>query len=197
MRMDAEAWDARYDKTELEWSAGPNDLFAELTADLPPGRALDVAAGEGRNALWLAQRGWDVRAMDFSAVGLDKGKLRAAETGTTVDWVLADVTTADLGNQAFDLVAVLYLQLASAILADVLPRCAAAVTPGGTLLVLGHDRDNLTRGVGGPQDADLLHTVELLRTASRGLTIERLEQVDRQTANGVAIDTLLIAERPG
>ena len=64
--MDAPEWDARYAATPMVWSAGPNALFAELAAGLPPGRALDVACGEGRTALWLAARGWQVRAVDFS-----------------------------------------------------------------------------------------------------------------------------------
>ncbi|MFL6133228.1 MAG: class I SAM-dependent methyltransferase, partial [Nocardioidaceae bacterium] len=72
--MDARAWDERYAASELIWSATPNRFVeAELTS-LPPGRAVDLAAGEGRNALWLADRGWHVTAVDFSLAGLDKGR---------------------------------------------------------------------------------------------------------------------------
>ena len=77
--MDAAGWDERYAASELVWSAEPNRFVAEVCADLAPGRALDLAAGEGRNAIWLAQRGWDVTATDFSAVGLDKGRRLAQQ----------------------------------------------------------------------------------------------------------------------
>lgn len=196
--MDAAAWDARYADRELTWSAGPNALFAEVVADLPPGRALDVAAGEGRTALWLARRGWAVRAVDFSAVGLAKGRARAAEEGLAVEWVLADVTATDLGQRAFDLVAVLYLHLPEPAMRAVLRRCADPVAGGGRLVVIGHDRDNLARGHGGPQDPELLHTPELLRAAAdaAGLVVRRAEQVLRPTDDGPAVDTLLVAERP-
>ena len=72
--MDAEGWDERYAGSELVWSAEPNRFVAEVCAELSPGRALDLAAGEGRNAIWLASRGWTVTAADFSQAGLDKGK---------------------------------------------------------------------------------------------------------------------------
>ena len=70
--MDAAAWDARYAGAELVWSAGPNVWVRELCAPMPPGVALDVAAGEGRNALWLVEQGWAVVASDFSAVGVER-----------------------------------------------------------------------------------------------------------------------------
>jgi len=195
--MDAAAWDARYRSAPLVWSAGPNALFAELTADLPAGRALDLAAGEGRNAIWLAGRGWRVTALDFSTVALDKARQRAASAAVDVTWVAADVTATDLGRAAYDLVSVLYLHLPPADLRDVLARAAAAVAPGGTLLVLGHDRDNLARGTGGPQDRALLYTAEDLAPAAAGLRIVRLAQVDRRVDEAVAVDTLLLAVHPG
>ena len=74
--VDAAGWDERYAATDLVWSAGPNQFVEAACADLPPGRAVDLAAGEGRNAIWLARRGWQVTAVDFSQVGLDKGAHR-------------------------------------------------------------------------------------------------------------------------
>lgn len=192
--MDAQEWDARY-AVAPQWSDAPNALAAELLSDLPPGRALDVAAGEGRMALWLASRGWQVTALDFSATGLARGRERAEQRGLEVDWRVADATATDLGEQAYDLVLVLYLHLPHAPLADVLARCARAVAPGGRLLVLGHDRENLLRGTGGPQDAALLYDVDALWAAAAGLVVERLGQVERRVDDRVAIDTLLVARR--
>jgi 2-polyprenyl-3-methyl-5-hydroxy-6-metoxy-1,4-benzoquinol methylase len=193
--MDAAAWDDRYASAPLVWSSTPNALFAEVTASLPPGRALDIAAGEGRNALWLAQRGWQVTAIDFSRVAIDKARARAAAAGLAVDWQVADVTVTAFGSQAYDLVAVLYLHLPPGEMRDVLVRAAAAVAPGGTLFVLGHDRDNLEHGCGGPQDPTILHTTDSLAEATTELTPLRLEQVRRPTPEGDAIDTLLVAAR--
>ncbi len=113
--MDAAGWDERYAASELVWSAEPNRFVAEVCADLAPGRALDLAAGEGRNAIWLAQRGWTVTATDFSAVGLDKGRRLADHAGVAerIAWVAADATTTDWPAE-FDLVVVAYLQLVEA-----------------------------------------------------------------------------------
>jgi SAM-dependent methyltransferase len=193
--VDAAAWDDRYASEPLVWSSEPNALFAELTAALPPGRALDVAAGEGRNALWLAERGWDVTAVDFSRVAIAKGRARAAAAGLAVRWQIADVTVTPFGVAEFDLVAVLYLHLPPDQIRDVLTRAAAAVAPSGRLVVLGHDRDNLRHGCGGPQDPDILYTRHSLAAATAELSVERLEQVRRPTPDGVAIDTLLVAFR--
>ena len=89
--MDSTAWDERYRSSELIWGAGPNRFLVEEVAGLPAGRALDLACGEGRNAIWLAQRGWQVVAVDFSAVALDKARRLADQRGTSVEWVMADV----------------------------------------------------------------------------------------------------------
>lgn len=192
--MDAKEWDARY-AAAPQWSDAPNALAAELLRDLPPGRALDLAAGEGRMALWLASLGWQVTALDFSAEGIARGRERAAERGLDVDWRVADATATDLRTEHYDLVLVLYLHLPHAPLVDVLQRCARAVAPGGRLLVLGHDRENLERGTGGPQDLALLYDVETLRSVAAGLVVERAEQVERAVDDRVAVDALLLARR--
>jgi SAM-dependent methyltransferase len=191
----AAMWDERYARSGLVWSAEPNALAASLLSNLTPGRALDVAAGEGRMALWLAELGWQVTALDFSATGLATGRSRAGGLGLRVDWRLADATTEDLGVAAYDLVMVLYLHLPEPDMRALLDRCAYALAPGGHLLILGHDKDNLLRGVGGPQDERLLYDTTLL-SPHGDLQVVRLEQVHRPAAGGVAVDTLLLATRP-
>ena len=93
--MDADAWDERYAASELVWSAAPNRFVEAECADLPPGRAVDLAAGEGRNAIWLAGRGWRVTAVDFSRVALEKAArvVAGSEAADRVEWVCADATT--------------------------------------------------------------------------------------------------------
>ncbi len=105
--MDASAWNNRYAAAQ-QWSDKPNALAAELLAELPPGTAIDVAAGEDRMALWLAAAGWQVTALDFSAAGLRRGQDRAEQLDLSVQWQVADATTADLGAERYDLVLVLY-----------------------------------------------------------------------------------------
>jgi ubiquinone/menaquinone biosynthesis C-methylase UbiE len=189
----AEEWDERYAERQ-QWSSEPNALIAELLAGLPPGDAVDLAAGEGRHALWLAARGWRVTAVDFSAVGLGRGRTQAGAEQVT--WVAADVTTWTARQDSLDLVLVAYLHLPEDYSLAVLTRAVGWLRPGGRLLVLGHDMDNLSAGVGGPQEPALLHSVERLAPVAGRLAVDRLEQVRRETPAGVALDTLLWGRRP-
>jgi len=194
-----DAWDERYSGPELVWGSGPNRFVAEETAGLPAGKAIDLGTGEGRNAIWLAERGWQVTAVDFSAVGLDRAARLAAERGVNVRWVHGDLLDYQ-PDDTYDLVLVVYIQLAPASLGQLLRTAAAAVAPGGVLFVIGHDRDNLSRGHGGPQDPEVLYTTTAVTAELGDLTISRAEQVSRvvQTPEGerTAIDTLVRAERP-
>jgi SAM-dependent methyltransferase len=162
--MDARAWDERYAGTELVWSSTPNQFVAAEVTGLPPGRALDLAAGEGRNSLWLAEQGWEVTAVDFSLVGLDKGRqLQAAHPNgrdLKVDWVHADVLEYEAGPAGFDLTLLAYLQLPEAQRRTAVRTGFSALSAGGTLLVIAHDSSNLAEGTGGPQDPTVLYTAE-------------------------------------
>ena len=197
----AAAWDKRYSAQELVWGAGPNRFVAAEVTALPAGRAIDLGTGEGRNAIWLAGRGWQVTAVDFSAAGLARAARLATERGVSVDWVRADLLDYQPAPGRFDLVLLAYIHLPAASLARVFRAAAAAVAPGGTLLVIGHDRDNITRGHGGPQDPDRLYTPAAVAGELDGLTVLRAEQVMRpvKTPEGerTAIDTLVRARAPG
>jgi len=200
--MDHHDWDRRYAAAPLVWSAGPNQFLEHETATLPPGRALDVACGEGRNAIWLAERGWRATGVDFSPVAIDKARAIAAERGVDADWIVADVTDWTPEPTAFDLVAVMYLQLDASGRAAAYRRAADAVAPGGTLLVVAHDLDNLDHGYGGPQDPSVLTTPESVVAVIGDLTVERAERVRRTVTTDAgpvdAIDTLVRARRtPG
>lgn len=191
--MRAEDWNARYAAAQ-QWSGGPNALVAELLADVPPGTAVDLAAGEGRHALWLAERGWAVTAVDFAAAGLDRGRTRPG--ADRIDWVVADVLAWNARPDSLDLVLVAYLHLPEPDTAAVLRRAVGWLRPGGRLLVLGHDVDNVEHGVGGPQDPAILSSVRRLAPVAALLEVDRLEQVRRQAPAGTALDTLLLGRRP-
>lgn len=170
--MDAEGWNDRYRASELVWSAGPNQFVEAELAGLPPGRALDLAAGEGRNAIWLARQGWQVTAVDFAQAGLDKG--RTLGVGLDIAWVCADATTWQRGpdDPAYDVSVLAYLQVSAADRRAAVRNAYAALRDGGTFLLVAHDSTNLTEGTGGPQDPSVLMTAEDVLTDLGGETFE-------------------------
>ena len=198
--MDAEAWDERYAATELVWSPGPNQFVEAECAELTPGRALDLAAGEGRNALWLARNGWTVTAVDFSRVALEKGREVAGDI--EVEWVVGDAT-AWSRDAAYDLAVVAYLQLVADERGAAVRNAFASLAPGGTLLVVAHDSSNLTEGHGGPQDASVLYTADDVLGDLDGASYDvvRADRVERrvQTEDGTAtaLDSLVRLVRRG
>ena len=196
--MRREDWDRRYAAVEHLWSPKPNRFLAAEVADLRPGRALDLACGEGQNAIWLASRGWSVTGVDYSEVAIAKARTRAAREGHAVDFVAADLLRYEAPPSAFDLVLLLYLHLPAPERRDVLERAAAALRPGGTFVLLGHDLSNLTEGVGGPSDPCLLYGPDDIASELGGLTIERAERVRRDVDREArdAIDVLVRARRP-
>jgi|SRR5450631_106758 len=205
--MTSAAWNQRYKDSDLVWSASPNIWVRQLTEDLPAGTALDIAAGEGRNALWLAARGWQVSAVDFSTVALQRARTLAQErlgrNAGRLTTLEADLQTWAPQTRSYDLVLVVYLHLPESQRSPVMAAAAEAVAPGGTLLVVGHDLENLSSGHGGPQDpavlyrpADIVADIETAR-----LLVVRQETAPRPVtgADGQlveALDTIVLARRP-
>lgn len=198
--MDAAGWDERYRGTEPVWSARPNRFVEQELAGLPAGRAVDLAAGEGRNAVWLAERGWGVDAVDFSAVALAKAERLAAERGVRLHTVCSDLTVWSAPDAAYDLALIAYLHLPRPQVAQVLRLAATAVRTGGTLLLVGHDASNPGQGFGGPQDPGVLYTAEQIaaewRPYARILRAEAVTRpVDSPEGPRTAVDALVRAER--
>lgn len=198
--MDRHQWDERYSGDELVWTSTPNQFLVAEVVGLRPGRAVDLGCGEGRNSIWLAEQGWEVTGIDFSRVGLAKAERFAELWGVGVTWIESAVE--DWTPQGgFDLVAMLYLQLPQPARSAALKAAASAVAPGGTLVIVAHDLDNLARGFGGPQDPDVLYRVsDVTETAvNAGLTVRRAEQavrtVDTDTGPRDAVDTVVTAQR--
>jgi len=190
---DAREWDSRYGGSDRVWSAAPNAWVATTVGEWFTGRALDLGAGEGRHSVWLAAKGWRVTAVDFSAVGIERGRRGAEDVGVRVDWVVDDVRTWEPpAGDVFDLVLVAYLHLAD----DVLIRVRDWLAPGGAIVMVGHALRNLTEGVGGPSNARLLATEAGYRMVAQGLAVEQLGEVIRHLPQGDAIDLVLVARRP-
>ena len=200
--VDSSAWDARYAAADLVWSATPNAVVARETADLMPGRALDLAAGEGRNAIWLASLGWRVTAVDFSAVATRRIREladdRLGQEAERVTAVTADLMAWTPEPGSADLVVLAYLQLVAGERRHAHRAASAALAPGGAFLLVAHHSDNLRHGVGGPQDPAVLFTPADVEADldGTGLVVERAERGDRAVPAGVALDVLVRAHRP-
>ncbi|HUF00969.1 MAG TPA: class I SAM-dependent methyltransferase [Gaiellaceae bacterium] len=195
--MRREDWDRRYAEVESLWSAKPNRVLVAETEGLATGRALDLACGEGRNAIWLAERGWRVTGVDFSRVAIAKARESAERAGVDVDLICADLLEYEPTRAAYDLVVVLFLQLPADERRRVLGRASGALAPGGTLLLVGHDLANLTEGVGGPRDPGVLYTPDDIVSELPGLEIAKAERIlrDVDDADRPAIDALVRARR--
>lgn len=198
--MEAEDWDDRYAASELVWSAGPNRFVEAICRGLRPGRMIDLAAGEGRNAVWFAENGWDATAVDFSAVAVAKAEQIAAKRGVEVETVVADLVDYVPEPAGYDLVLIAYLHLVPTERALVLERAAAAVAPGGHLLVVGHDVTNIEHGYGGPSDPRVLTSPdEIVAVLGSDFVVSRAEVVDREVdtdqGHRTAKDTLVVARR--
>jgi SAM-dependent methyltransferase len=197
-----EEWNRRYAGAELLWTARPNRFLVAEVGELPPGRALDLACGEGRNAVWLAERGWQVTGVDFADVALTKARNLAAARAVEVDWVQADLLAYSPERRGYDLVLLFYVQLPGAQRGEIVRAAAEGVAVGGTLLLVAHDSSNLEHGHGGPKEASVLYTAAdvVADLGGSDLEIERAELVERPiaTADGTAtaLDALVRARRP-
>ncbi len=195
-----EHWNRRYASADPHSTRVPSRFLVAEVNGMAPGRALDLACGAGRNAVWLAEQGWRVTAVDFSDVGLTMARDLARARGVEVQWIQADVVAWAPAPRAYDLVCVLYLQLPAPDRRVVLRHAVDAVSPGGALLVIGHDLLNLTEGWGGPSQADVLFTPDDIVAEIEGLQVEKAERVPRPVEDGgvvhEAIDALVRARRP-
>jgi SAM-dependent methyltransferase len=196
-------WEGRYraaaDAGDSIWGAAPNGWIAEQVAalGLQPDTAVDVGAGEGRNAFLLAEQGWRVTATDFSATAVEGMRARAAASGAAVDAVVADAT-AWRAPEPVALAVLCYLQLEPEALASAIARAAESLRPGGVLLGIWHDREDVARGLGGTMTPTIRTTPDETAAAARaaGLVVELSGRRDRAVAAGLACDCLLIARRP-
>jgi SAM-dependent methyltransferase len=191
--MDRHQWNERYAAQPILWAVDPDPFLGQELGHRPPGRALDLGAGEGRTTLWLAERGWDVTAVDFSDVALERGRQRveAAAGAGTVEWVLADLVEFDPTGATYDLVLLLFIHLPAEQRRRLLRLSAATLAPGGVVLVVGYDTTHATAGQGGPRDPAILFSPEDIAADLEGLRIERAERIEV----GDAVDAVVRAVR--
>jgi 2-polyprenyl-3-methyl-5-hydroxy-6-metoxy-1,4-benzoquinol methylase len=202
--LTAEFWDAKYEASTRVWSGRPNQRLVEQVSDLVPGRALDVGCGEGADAIWLAEHGWEATAVDVSTVALDRTAVHAIDRGVDdrLEIGMYDVMADQphLEEQAYDLVAVQFLHVPRPDLEPMLHRVAEAVAPGGQLLVVAHHPDDVASGVRPSHGPGLLFEPEQVLAALPAWHVEvaqaptREQQVDGRTVT--VKDTVVRLTRP-
>ncbi len=162
--FDQEWFEERYRSAPALWSGQPNPQLVAEIAELPPGTALDAGSGEGADAIWLAERGWRVTGVDFSTTALARAAEHAAARGEDVaariDWHHADLTTWAPPEAAFGLVSAQYMHLPPEPRAALFARLAAAVAPGGWLLIVGHDFSDHAAGAHRPDMPEMFFTAQ-------------------------------------
>ena len=201
----ADFWDAKYANEAYHFGTAPNAFLAAQAHRLQPGwRALAVADGEGRNGVWLAERGLQVDALEISPRAIEKARALAESRGVAGRYAArrADLADCDLDRGTYDLVAAIFIQFAPPEMrADLFRRLQAALAPGGLLLLQGYRPEQVELGTGGPPNPDHMYTERLLRDAFAGLDILQLRAHDDTIAEGRGHDGLsalidLVARKP-
>jgi SAM-dependent methyltransferase len=177
-------WDERYAVDEYVYGTLPNDFLVSRVASLPRGRVLCLGEGEGRNAAWLAQQGFEAHAVDASAVGLEKARRLAHARGVAVTTTVADLATWEAGEAQWDAIVSIYCHLPPPVRARVHGRIAQWLRPGGVFLLEAYTPDQLALKTGGPPVAALMMTLAGLRAELAGLEIEHGVETVRRVVEG-------------
>ena len=179
-----ERWEQRYGGDDYVFGTEPNDFLRANVGLLPPGRVLCLAEGEGRNAAFLAAAGYDVSSIDLTEAGVAKTRRLAADRGVSVAAEVGDLATADLGLQRWQAIVSIFAHLPPAVRRDLHRRVVAALAPGGVFLLEAYTPDQIGRGTGGPQTADLTMTLAALRQELAGLDVVTGQELERDVVEG-------------
>jgi len=177
-------WDARYGDHSWVFGTEPNDFLREQADQLPPGRVLCLAEGQGRNAVWLAQRGHDVTAMDQSAVGLEGARRLAAERGVRIGTVHADLAAYEIEPGAWNGIVSIYAHVDGELRARVHAQVERGLAPGGVFVLEAYRPDQIGRGTGGPSEDDRMVNLERLRRELPSLEFVLAREIDREVLEG-------------
>lgn len=177
-------WQARYSAAHYVYGTEPNEFLRDVVAGLPPGDVLCLADGEGRNSVFLAERGHRVTAVDLSANGIEKARTLAAERNVTITTVVADLATYDLGVARWDLIVSIFAHTPPAVRQRVHQAVVAALRPGGRFILEAYTPAQIGRGTGGPATADMTMTLAGLTSELAGLTMTHGVELERDIVEG-------------
>ena len=179
-------WDSRYAEEDYAYGTEPNDFLVEVAALIPPGRVLCLAEGQGRNAVFLAQRGCEVTAVDQSAVGAERAQRLAAARGVQIETITADLAEFVIAPGAWDGIVSIFGHLPPALRADVHRRSVAGLRPGGAFVLEAYAPRQLQFGTGGPRagQEELLVPLASLVAELDGLVLERAVEREREVQEG-------------
>lgn len=182
--MNTNRWDERYGGKEYFFGTEPNGFLATTAPEVPRGKALCIADGEGRNSVYLAELGFTVTAMDASRGGMEKARRLASERGVTIDTVVADLADFAFGTGAWKLVVSVFCHLPKQLRADVHRRVVEALEPGGVFVLEAYTPDQLAYGTGGPPVAELLAHRDELEAELSGLEFAVSRETERDVIEG-------------
>jgi SAM-dependent methyltransferase len=177
-------WDVRYNDTEYVYGTAPNEFLESVADQIPRGKVLSLAEGEGRNAVYLAELGCKVLGVDASAVGLSKAQRLADERGVTIETRVADLTDFHIEPDSWDAIVSIFCHLPSGIRSSVHHKVVAGLRPGGVVVLEAYTPTQLKLKTGGPPTADMLMTLNLLRTELAGLRFVHARELEREVIEG-------------
>lgn len=177
-------WESRYDTDAYIFGTAPNDFLVTSVADLPVGRALCLADGEGRNGVYLASLGHEVTSLDMAESAMVKAARLAETSGVSMTTVVADLADYDLGQQRWDLIVSIFAHTPPDLRARVHRTIAAALTPQGRLVLEAYTPDQIGRGTGGPPIPELTMTLDGLRNELEGMEIITGQETVRSVIEG-------------
>jgi SAM-dependent methyltransferase len=178
-------WNQRYSIEEYAYGTEPNDYLVAMSDQLPKGKVLCLAEGEGRNAVWLAEQGHDVTAVDFSEVGLRKAKKLAKLRGVNIKTIHANLEDFDIGNQHWDAIVSIFAHMPSAMRMDLHKRCTTGLKIGGVFLLEAYTPFQLEYKTGGPATIDMMMDVSSLTAELVGLDFFHLQERIREVNEGL------------
>lgn len=202
----AEIWEARYgeDPSTYLYGTTPNDFLVEAVAELPAGRALCLADGEGRNGVYLASLGHQVTSVDITEAGMAKAARLAADHGVELTTVVADLAGYDLGTGTWDLIVSIFAHTPPPIRQAVHGNIARALAPGGRLLLEAYTPDQIGRGTGGPPVPELTMDLERLRAELTGMrflhqteTVRSVVEGPGHTGDGAVVQVIAVPDSGG
>lgn len=178
-------WDERYAQPGFAYGSDPNDFLRQMAEGVGgEGHALCLAEGEGRNAVFLAEQGWDVTAVDESAVGLEKARQLAEHRGVSLHVITADLADYPIEPHTWDLVVLIFAHLPPALRRRVHAAVVDGLRPGGHVILEAYTPDQIGRGTGGPPDEAMMMSTTRLRDEFAGLEFRILEEKVRDVIEG-------------